>query len=361
MPSARPAQLEPGHLGDGDVGQPVVGDRDHRGQPEDDDDPTPPVHAPIASPVISSIAATASWRIGRSRLPTRSDHRPEPIRPKAPANWKAKISRPASTASQCRSATRKVSVNVDDRELRDHQQRARGVNAHEGQVAAIGRAGRFGVDRRWTDAADRDTDATTAMHADAAPGRPGTAAPACGPKCAPSGGRVSAAIATPSGWAVWRTPIARPRSLSENQPMIIRPLAALTEPGPGAGQTQHDRQPDRAVDDAGRRPGTAVDAPDPAGDHDALAVAIGCGAERDQRQQQADRGRRHDDAGADQAEVFVVAQRRDAARRCRTRTTRSRPGSTPRSPARPTAARLAGQRTAGGHVDQSRTAPESRD
>src|SRR5206468_8349660 len=49
------------------------------------------------------------------------------------------------------------------------------------------------------------------------------------PKCAASGGNPSAATPTPSGWAVWRIPIATPRSDFANQPITTRPLAAFTD------------------------------------------------------------------------------------------------------------------------------------
>jgi hypothetical protein len=38
---------------------------------------------------------------------------------------------------------------------------------------------------------------------------------------------VSAAVATPSGWDIWRMPIASPRRCTGNQPITTRPLAAF--------------------------------------------------------------------------------------------------------------------------------------
>ena len=38
-----------------------------------------------------------------------------------------------------------------------------------------------------------------------------------------------AAIPTPIGWAIWRTPIASPRRCGGNQPTTTRPLAALVQ------------------------------------------------------------------------------------------------------------------------------------
>src|SRR5882757_4464287 len=52
---------------------------------------------------------------------------------------------------------------------------------------------------------------------------------ACRPCPYANGGSVNAAMATPSGWAVCRAPIARPRSSTANQPITTRPLAAFTE------------------------------------------------------------------------------------------------------------------------------------
>ena len=65
-----------------------------------------PLAAPDAMTSISAALATASWRIGRSRLATRSDQIPASTRPAAPAIWNATISRPAAAGSQCRSPTR---------------------------------------------------------------------------------------------------------------------------------------------------------------------------------------------------------------------------------------------------------------
>jgi hypothetical protein len=49
------------------------------------------------------------------------------------------------------------------------------------------------------------------------------------PHLAASGGSASAATITPSGCAVCRAPIARPRRSAVNHPMTIRPLAAFTD------------------------------------------------------------------------------------------------------------------------------------
>ena len=44
-----------------------------------------------------------------------------------------------------------------------------------------------------------------------------------------SGGRVAAAMPTPTGWDVCRMPMASPRSRALNQPSTTRPLAAFTD------------------------------------------------------------------------------------------------------------------------------------
>ena len=57
--------------------------------------------------------------------------------------------------------------------------------------------------------------------------------------CAPSAGSVTAAMATPSGCALCRMPMARPRSCRANQPRMSLPLAANTDPPqrrPGRGR-----------------------------------------------------------------------------------------------------------------------------
>ena len=48
----------------------------------------------------TSAAPTASWRIGRSREPTRSDHTPDPMRPTAPAIWITATNAPAAVVLQ---------------------------------------------------------------------------------------------------------------------------------------------------------------------------------------------------------------------------------------------------------------------
>ncbi|OBG33781.1 hypothetical protein A5672_23745 [Mycobacterium alsense] len=50
--------------------------------------------------------------------------------------------------------------------------------------------------------------------------------PRCGPPSA-SSGITNAPIAIPSGWAVWRMPIASPRCRGGNHPDTSRPPAAL--------------------------------------------------------------------------------------------------------------------------------------
>lgn len=55
----------------------------------------------------------------------------------------------------------------------------------------------------------------------------GTARAAAIPPEAARSGTLIAAIATPSGWHIWRMPIASPRRSLANQPMTTRPLAAL--------------------------------------------------------------------------------------------------------------------------------------
>ena len=59
-----------------------------------------------------SAASTAITRIGRIRLPTRSDHTPATMRPAAPTTCTTATSWPAATGLQPRSDTRNVTANV---------------------------------------------------------------------------------------------------------------------------------------------------------------------------------------------------------------------------------------------------------
>src|SRR5690349_18982168 len=65
-----------------------------------------------ASRPIEAAAASAIVRIGRSREPTRSDHRPAAIRPPAPNIWAAVTIAPADAADQPRSLISHTTVNV---------------------------------------------------------------------------------------------------------------------------------------------------------------------------------------------------------------------------------------------------------
>ena len=68
--------------------------------------------------------------------------------------------------------------------------------------------------------------------------RPRNVRPAAGPWAARVG-RLTAATATPSGWALCRMPIASPRCDAANQPRMSRPLAAYTEPPEAPAATRH--------------------------------------------------------------------------------------------------------------------------
>ncbi len=56
----------------------------------------------IASTTIEAAAAAAIIRIGRSRRPIQSDHRPAAIRPSAPNTWATITSTPADSGVQPR-------------------------------------------------------------------------------------------------------------------------------------------------------------------------------------------------------------------------------------------------------------------
>ena len=194
---------------------------------------------------------TATCRIGRSRLPTRSDQRPAPRRPRAPTTATAARTRPGVAAVP-------VLLGAPGTRPRTWRWRTRGTTSSE--LAACTRQS---VGRRYGDAAATGDglpgDPTAGWSARAAfvaqstalpahrpgrrvPGQPGdeqrhqqagqrlgTASAAPRPWVCASGGITSAAAATPSGRPIWRTPMATPRCRTPNQPITRRPLAALTE------------------------------------------------------------------------------------------------------------------------------------
>ncbi|ORV85222.1 hypothetical protein AWC11_19925 [Mycobacterium interjectum] len=90
---------------------------------------------------------------------------------------------------------------------------------------------RYGLANSASVAVSRDlrgglTTPTAAATAAAPHTNAGNISPACGPRSA-SSGITSAPTAMPSGCAVWRMPIARPRCCGGNHPDTSRPPAAL--------------------------------------------------------------------------------------------------------------------------------------
>ena len=74
---------------------------------------TPVVRSPSANTSSTAALATASWRIGRRREPTRSDHQPLAMRPPAPAIWATATKHPAAPGDQPCSRTRYSSENAE--------------------------------------------------------------------------------------------------------------------------------------------------------------------------------------------------------------------------------------------------------
>src|ERR1700761_4146790 len=198
---------------------------------------------PRAVSPTTTVTTTASVRMGRSRLPTRSDQRPAASRLRAPARLATAMTRPASTALQPRLATRYSSANpvvancgTTSRVLAAWMRQSTGaryglpggavaVSVAVPLVVPVPRPGRGGA------APNSATAAPAARH-----NAPQAAMAAASPADAASGGSAAAASMVPSGWAVCRAPMARPRSEAPNQPSTSRPLAALTEAPPAPAQ-----------------------------------------------------------------------------------------------------------------------------
>jgi hypothetical protein len=180
--------------------------------------------SPSAKVSRTSAAPTASWRIGRSREPTRSDHTPDPMRPTAPAIWITATNAPAAVVPQPCWRTRysvpnalTANCGTTSIALAACSRHSTGVRYGEAVCAPGARGGRTG-------SGAATTTSTAASRQSAA----GTTTASNTPSRAASPGSTSPATATPSGCAVWRMPMARPRSVRGNQPMTIRPHAANT-------------------------------------------------------------------------------------------------------------------------------------
>ena len=112
MPSARPAQDDPACSATAVKARPLVLTETITAA-----NSTATAHgartaAPAASAARISAVATASARIGRIRLPTRSDHTPAPSRENAPHACATARIRPAVTGSSPCASTRKTRANV---------------------------------------------------------------------------------------------------------------------------------------------------------------------------------------------------------------------------------------------------------
>ena len=138
---------------------------------------------------------------------------------------------------------------------------------------------------------------------------PSTRNARCVPPADASHGSPAAAAAPPIGTAVCRMPRARPSWSERNQPMIARPLAALTlaPRAPAAIRT-----PTRAGYDVVQpAPASAAPAPgEPDDDHPALVEAVGEQSPRKEREEHSDADRPEHDAGLAERQPVVRAQRR---------------------------------------------------
>ena len=121
-------------------------------------------------------------------------------------------------------------------------------------------------------------------------------------------------MATPSGCAIWRIPIASPRRWGGNQPTTMRPLAEPVQAAnmpttnrvaPSSDGVVHLRR-DRAEDDRAAETGQQ---------HGALADAVDGQAPEEERHHHAGDRHRREGAGLGQGQSAVVLQGRDQERR----------------------------------------------
>ena len=211
MPRARPAQDEPGVLGDRGEGEPVGA---HRERPPRRAGPRTASaerggRAPRPAPAAISPVARARMRIGphpaadpvgpvAGRQPGRRRRRPR--RPPA--------ARPAVGGVPAAGVDQEHQRERGHGELRDDQQRAGGVDPpqHRVPVGRAARCARRAAARRGPGPARPATTSAAAARQNT-PRNSSARGPARGRA---SVGRVSAATATPSGCALCRMPMARP-------------------------------------------------------------------------------------------------------------------------------------------------------
>ena len=192
---------------------------------------------------IVTSAATATMRIGPSRLPTRSDHQPTPMRAAAPSSWVEATSAPAAVVDHCRSSMSHTSMyvhtvicgmtrSIDATWMRPRRELPRYGLASCPLSAASARLGRGGSTTRAA------TMTVVAAHTIA-----GMSRAARSPCASAVTGTMNAASPMPSGSAVCRIPIAVPRRWGGNQPTTSRPLAELVLAAPTPASSQKSPRP----------------------------------------------------------------------------------------------------------------------
>ncbi len=180
-------------------------------------------HAPSAS--ITTTAERATQRSGLSRLPTRSLSTPTPTRPSAPMNCPTPTSTPAARVDQCNSVTSQTSPKMESVNCGTTRRIDTRWMRHRNPLVRYG----FGVGATSAALGARGGFLTTSAHstASAAVSTSERMNVADTPLSCAIVGTVRAARVTPSGWHIWRIPIASPRRSFGNQPTTTLPLAAL--------------------------------------------------------------------------------------------------------------------------------------
>ena len=177
-------------------------------------------------PIRIIAAAAAMIRMGRRRAPIVSDHRPAAIRPSAPRICETVTRTPAAagdhpcsliihTSAKVHTSACGTTSSTETAWMRHSVCEPRyGLARSCGEASARGGRGGSVTASRHTTAARAHTAAGNSR-----------AAPM--PRPCANCGITSAPKPTPSGWAVWRIPIARPRCSAGNHPTTSRPLAEL--------------------------------------------------------------------------------------------------------------------------------------
>ena len=316
-------------LGDRGEGQAVVGDGEHGGDDHQGDRDVPAQPAGEPSSAITTAAATATQRSGRSLLPTRSERWPAAIRPRPrppgpPRPGSPPLPGPAAVLDEPDRGRRSRPGTGGPRAAPRRHGSGPGTRRGGRGWARCRRAGPgAGVDHD-----ERDDDGRQAAGDRRDPQR------GVHPVVSATTAMLTAAIPTPTGWAICRMPIASPRRSGGNQPTTTRPLAALVLAALAPARKSVAASRSMPPTSAAAAPATVV-ATRPASSANRSPRRSETQAPRDQRGHHADGRRGGHQTGLGEAEALALVQHRDEERRAVHHDRRRRLGQRARAEHRP--------------------------